>query len=44
MFCIKLPRRATGERIDFDDWDKDIVQIEGGPDMQDLFRHMQGGG
>ena len=30
-----------GERIKFDDGDKkDIVQIEGRPDMQDLFKHV----
>ena len=41
VFRINRPRRATGERIDFDDGDKkDIIQIEGGPDMQDLFEHV----
>ena len=41
MFRINRLRRATGERIEFEDSDKkDILQIEGGPDMQDLFKHV----
>ena len=41
VFRINRPRRAMGERIKFDDGDKkDIVQIEGRPDMQDLFKHV----
>ena len=41
---FRLNRRAhpvTGARIDFDDAEKkDILQLEGGDDMADLFRHV----
>ena len=41
VFRINRPQRATGERIEFDSEDKkDIIQIEGGPDMQALFKHV----
>ena len=35
VFCINWLRRATGERIEFDNWHKkDFVQVEGGPNMR----------
>ena len=41
VFRINRPRRPNGTRIEFDDGDKkDIIQIEGGSEMQDLFKHV----
>ena len=42
--AFRLNRRTdptTGARVEFDDTDKkDIIQLEGGVDMQDLFKHV----
>ena len=42
--AFRLNRRTdptTGLRVEFDDTDKkDIIQLEGGGDMQDLFKHV----
>ena len=42
--AFRLNRRTdptTGARVEFDDTDKkDIIQLEGGLDMQDLFKHV----
>ena len=41
---FRLSRRInplTGEKIDFDDMEKkDMLQIEGGEDMKDLFKYV----
>ena len=42
--AFRLNRRVdptTGAKVNFDDQDKkDIIQLEGGPDMVDLFKHV----
>ena len=42
--AFRLNRRVnptTGAKVDFDDQDKkDIIQLEGGHDMVDLFKHV----
>ena len=41
IFKIKRARNADGARIDFEDDDKkDIILIEGGSEIQDLFTHV----